>query len=65
MESADLIQLMDEIEEKKIGWDVVAEKVKVSHDILKLYAQSGPVPVTLINNLKKLIEEAAQQEASS
>jgi hypothetical protein len=65
MESADLIQLMDEIEEKKIGWDVVAEKVKVSHDILKLYTQSGPVPVTLINNLKKLIEEAAQQEASS
>lgn len=59
MESADLIQLMDQIEEKKIGWDVVEEKVKVSHDILKLYAQSGPVPVTLINNLKKLIEEGA------
>jgi hypothetical protein len=59
MESADLIQLMDQIEEKKIGWDVVEEKVKVSNDILKLYAQSGPVPVTLINNLKKLIEEGA------
>jgi hypothetical protein len=50
---------MDQIEEKKIGWDVVEEKVKVSNDILKLYAQSGPVPVTLINNLKKLIEEGA------
>ncbi|MBW2096753.1 MAG: hypothetical protein JRI80_17945 [Deltaproteobacteria bacterium] len=60
MESADLIQLMDQIEEKKIGWDVVEEKVKVSHDILKLYAQSGPVPVTLINNLKKLVEEGAE-----
>jgi len=60
MESADLIQLMDQIEEKKIGWDVVEEKVKVSHDILKLYARSGPVPVTLINNLKKLAEEGAE-----
>ena len=60
MESADLIQLMDQIEEKKIGWDVVKEKVKVSHDLLNLYAKSGPVPVTLINKLKKLIEESAQ-----
>lgn len=60
MESADLIQLMDQIEEKRIGWNVVAEKVKVSHDILKLYAQSGPVPVTLMNKLKKLVEEGAE-----
>jgi hypothetical protein len=52
MESADLIQLID--------WNVVAEKVKVSHDILKLYAQSGPVPVTLMNKLKKLVEEGAE-----
>ncbi|RLB16771.1 MAG: hypothetical protein DRG82_08270 [Deltaproteobacteria bacterium] len=59
MESADLIELMNQIEEKKIGWDVVEEKVKVSQDILKLYTQSGPVPVTLINNLKKLVEEGA------
>lgn len=60
MESVDLIQLMDQIEEKKIGWDVVEEKVKVSHDILNLYAKSGPVPVTLINNLKKLLEEGGE-----
>jgi hypothetical protein len=60
MESADLIQLMDQIEEKRIDWNVVAEKVKVSHDILKLYAQSGPVPVTLMNKLKKLVEEGAE-----
>jgi len=60
MESADLIQLMDQVEEKKIGWDVVEEKVKVSHDIMNLYAKSGPVPVTLINNLKKLLEEEGE-----
>lgn len=60
MESAELIELMNQIEEKKIGWDVVEEKSKVSHDILRLYAQSGPVPVTLINNLKKLLEDGAE-----
>jgi hypothetical protein len=60
MDSADLIHLMDQIEEKEIGWDVVEEKIKVSHDILKLYVQSGPVPVTIINKLKKLVEEDAQ-----
>jgi len=27
---------------------------------LKLYVQSGPVPVTIINKLKKLVEEGAQ-----
>jgi len=60
MESAELIELMNQIEEKKIGWDVVEEKTKVSHDILRLYAQSGPVPVTLINKLKKLLEDGAE-----
>ena len=60
MESAELIELMNQIEDKKIGWDVVEEKTKVSHDILSLYAQSGPVPVTLINNLKKLLEDGAE-----
>lgn len=60
MDSEDLVQLMDQIEEKEIGWDVVQEKIKVSHDILKLYVQSGPVPVTIINKLKNLVEEGAQ-----
>ena len=60
MGSEDLVQLMDQIEKKEIGWDLVQEKIKVSHDILKLYVQSGPVPVTLINKLKKLVEEGAQ-----
>lgn len=60
MDSEELVQLMDQVEEKSIDWGIVQEKTKVSHDLLKLYAQSGPVPVTLINNLKKVIEEGAQ-----
>jgi predicted site-specific integrase-resolvase len=57
MESKDLIEVMKQVEEKGIGWDVVAEKVKVSHAVLDLYTRSGPVPVTVINNMKKLLEE--------
>ena len=57
MESQELIQLMKEVEGKGIGWDTVEEKIKVSHDLLKLYTRSGPVPVTIINKLKKLLEE--------
>ena len=60
MDSEELVQLMDQVEEQSIDWGIVQEKTKVSHDLLKLYAQSGPVPVTLINNLKKVIEEGAQ-----
>ena len=57
MESKDLIEVMAQVEEKGIGWDVVQEKIKVSHDVLDLYTRSGPVPVTVINALKKLLEE--------
>ena len=57
MESEELIKLMEEIEAKGIGWDKVEEQIKVPHDLLKLYANSGPVPVTIINNLKKLLED--------
>ena len=57
MESKDLIEVMKQVEEKGIGWDVVTEKIKVSHDVLDLYVRSGPVPVTIINGLKKLLEE--------
>ena len=59
MNSEELIQLMQQVEEKGIGWDTVTEKIKVSHEVLDLYAKSGPVPVTIINNLKKLIEAPA------
>ncbi|RJR21812.1 MAG: hypothetical protein C4582_07400 [Desulfobacteraceae bacterium] len=58
MESAELVQLMNQIDSKGIGWKQVEEKVKVSESLLRLYAKSGPVPVTIIKGLKKIIEEA-------
>ncbi len=57
MDSQGLIDLMNQVEEKGIGWDTVQEKIKVPHQVLKLYANSGPVPVTIEKNLKKLLEE--------
>ena len=56
MESVELKELMEKIESKGIGWDKVQEEAKISHDLLKLYANSGPVPVTLLNKLKKILE---------
>lgn len=56
MESEELVKLMEEVDAKGIGWDKVEEATKVSYALLKLYANSGPVPVTLINKLKKLLE---------
>jgi hypothetical protein len=57
MESEELIELMGNVEEKGIPWDKVEAEIKVSHDLLKLYANSGPVPVTIIKKLKKVLEE--------
>lgn len=61
MESEELIKLMEQVEARGIGWQDVEGKIKVNHDILKLYAVSGPVPVTVINGLKKLLEEEQPQ----
>ena len=60
MESEELMELMKQIEAKGIGWDKVEEQTKVSYDLLKLYVNSGPVPVTIINGLKKILEEPPQ-----
>ena len=60
MESEELVELMKQIEEKGIGWDKVEEQTKISHDLLKLYVNSGPVPMTIINGLKKVLEEPPQ-----
>ena len=60
MESEELIELMAKIDAKGITSDKVEEQTKVPYKLLKLYANSGPVPVTIINNLKKLLEEKAQ-----
>jgi hypothetical protein len=59
MNSEELIKLMQQVEEKGIGWDTVEQKTKIPHQILDLYANSGPVPVTIIKNLNKLLEESA------
>ena len=59
MESQELIELMEQIDSKGMDWDKVTEQIKVSHDLLRLYANSGPVPVTIINNLKKVLEAEA------
>ena len=58
MNSQGLIDLMNQVEAKGIGWDTVKEKIKVSHQVLTLYSHSGPVPVTIEKNLKKLLEES-------
>jgi len=60
MDSEELAELMKEIEEKGIGWDTVEEQTKISYDLLKLYVNSGPVPVTIINGLKKVLEDPPQ-----
>jgi len=60
VESEELIELMEKVEAKGLNWDEVGKQIKVSHALLKLYANSGPVPVTIINNLKKVLEQGAQ-----
>jgi hypothetical protein len=57
MDSEQLVDLMEQIDNKGLAWADVEKKIKVSHDLLKLYANSGPVPVTIINKIKKVLEE--------
>ena len=59
MESEELVKLMAKVDSQGIGWEKVEKETKVSHALLKLYANSGPVPVTIINRLKKLLEGQA------
>ena len=58
MDSQGLIELMNQVEGKGIDWDTATEKIKVPLQVLKLYTNSGPVPVTIEKNLKKLLEES-------
>jgi hypothetical protein len=59
MDSQELIELMGQIDSKGMDWDKITEQIKVSHDLLMLYANSGPVPVTIIKNLEKVLEGAS------
>ncbi|MFH1241520.1 MAG: hypothetical protein V1689_04075 [Pseudomonadota bacterium] len=60
MEAEELINLMNQVEEKGIGWDKVVGQIKVPHQLLDLYSRSGPVPVTIINKLKSFLEKGDQ-----
>ncbi len=57
MEVKELVELMKEVEEKKMAWEEVEKEIGVSYELLKLYANSGPVPVTILKNLKNLLEK--------
>ncbi len=57
MNSQGLIDLMKQVEEKGMDWDTVTEKIKVPYQVLSLYSNSGPVPVTIEKSLKKVLEE--------
>jgi len=58
MDSEELVQLMKQLEEKNIDRETIEEKTKVSYPLLQLYANSDPVPVTIINNMKQLLEQS-------
>jgi hypothetical protein len=58
MNSQGLIDLMNQVEEKGMDWDAVTEKIKIPYQVLSLYRNSGPVPVTIEKNLKKVLEES-------
>ncbi|NQU13593.1 MAG: hypothetical protein HQ561_05575 [Desulfobacteraceae bacterium] len=60
MESEQLIELMSQIKEKGIEPEKVQEGIKVPYQLLDLYTRSGPVPVTIINNLKSFLEKGDQ-----
>lgn len=60
MEPEELIKLMTQVKEKGIEWEKVQEEIKVPYQLLDLYSRSGPVPVTIINNLKSFLEKGDQ-----
>ena len=54
---------METIDAHGIGWEKVEKETKVPYAILKLYANSGPVPVTIIKKLKTFIDAQAKKAA--
>ena len=63
MESEELVKLMQTIDAQGIGWDKVEKETKVPYAILKLYANSGPVPVTIMKKLKTFVDAQTKQSA--
>jgi hypothetical protein len=58
MEKSELNELKEQLEAKGIKWEEAAEKIKVDVHLLDLYIASPPVPISIINPLKKLLEAA-------
>lgn len=58
MEKSELSELKDQLEAKGIKWEEAAEKIKFTVELLNLYMVSPPVPISVINPLKKLLEAA-------
>jgi hypothetical protein len=58
MEKSELSELKEQLETKGIIWEEAAEKIKFDVLLLNLYLASPPVPISVINPLKKLLESA-------
>ncbi|MFH0789513.1 MAG: hypothetical protein V2B13_18130 [Pseudomonadota bacterium] len=58
MEKSELNGLKEQIEAKGITWAEAAEKIKVDVSLLNLYLVSPPVPISILNPLKKVLEAA-------
>jgi hypothetical protein len=58
MEKSELKELKEQLEAKGIKWEEAAEKIKFDTRLLNLYLASPPVPISVINPLKKLLAEA-------
>jgi hypothetical protein len=58
MEKSELQELKEQLEAKGIKWEEAAEQIKFDPRLLNLYLVSPPVPISVINPLKKLLEAA-------
>ena len=58
MEKSELHELKEQLQAKGIAWEEAAGKIKVDVKLLDLYLISPPVPISVINPLKKLLEAA-------
>jgi hypothetical protein len=55
MEKGELHQLKEQLEAKGISWESAAEQIKFDVRLLNLYLVSPPVPISVLNPLKKLL----------
>jgi hypothetical protein len=58
MEQSQLHDLKNQLEAKGIKWEEAAEQIKFDVRLLNMYLASPPVPVSVINPLKKLLDAA-------